>query len=87
MANPQPDRNLPARAKGARENSQVLQTGPCLNFHGASWGLPLPLPSLLGSGFAPSRLSTAWKQEGHYPGESDYHQEMPLMLRYRPLPK
>lgn len=41
----QPDRNLPARAKGAKENSQVLQTGPCLNptvspGPGQSWGLP-----------------------------------------------
>lgn len=36
LANPQPDRNLPARAKGAKENSQVLQTGPCLNPHGVS---------------------------------------------------
>ena len=34
LANPQPDRNLPARGKGAKENSQVLQTGPCLNFRG-----------------------------------------------------
>lgn len=25
---PQPDRNLPACAKGAKENSQVLQQGP-----------------------------------------------------------
>ena len=36
LANSQPDRNLPAHAKGAKENSQVLQTGPCLNFHGVS---------------------------------------------------
>lgn len=34
--------------------------------------LPLLLPHLLGSGFAPSRPSTASKQEGRYGGELDH---------------
>ena len=93
MANPQPDRNLPARGKGAKENSQVLQTGPCLNFRGASAQPPGEFPSPanralpeLPRGLCPASWALALPppacplQEGHYPGESGHARAWGLSL-------